>query len=86
MKHDAIAGFPTGYVHSIIFPGCNICACYARFHREYSDGTWIRGSEIEKSFDDELIAVQWLRGLGCPDDRITIFRLGGDHYFSNDCE
>ena len=83
MKRDALAGLPTGYVHLIIFPGCNICACYARFHRVYSDGTWIRGSEIEMSFDDELIAVQWLRGLGCQDDRITICRLGGDPDFSN---
>lgn len=82
MNGNAV-GLPAGYIHSIICPGCNICACYARFHREYSDGTWIRGSEIEKPFDDELTAVQWLHGLGCSDDRITICRRGGDPGFSN---
>ncbi len=78
MKHDDLPGLPTGYIHLIIFPGCNICACYSRFHRELLDRTWIRGSEIEKVFDDELAAVQWLRGLGCSDDRIKVCRRGID--------
>ncbi len=78
MKNGALVGLPTGYVHSITSPGCNICACYARFHRESTGGVWIRGSGIEKAFDDELAAVQWLRGLGCSDDRIKVCRRGID--------
>ena len=76
MKHDALAGLPTGYVHSLSYPGCDTHAIYARFHREYSDGVWIRGSEVEKAFDDESTAVQWLGSLGCMNDRIKICRRG----------
>lgn len=76
MRHDAIAGFPTGYVHSLSCPGSDTHAVYARFHREYSDGAWIRGSAVEEAFDDELTAVKWLHGLGCSDDRITVCRHG----------
>lgn len=76
MKHDVLAGLPTGYIHSLSCSGCNAHAVYARFHREISGGVWIRGSAVEKAFDDELTAVQWLYGLGCTDDRIKICRLG----------
>lgn len=78
MKHDTLAGLPTGYIHSLSSSGCDMHAIYARFHREYSDGTWIRGSEIEKAFEDELTAVQWLQSLGCTEDRIKICRRGGN--------
>lgn len=78
MKHDVLAGFPTGYIHSLSSPGCNTHAVYARFHRELSNGVWIRGSAVEKAFDDELAAVKWLHVLGCADDRIKVCRCGGN--------
>lgn len=76
MTHNDMSGIAVGYVHSLNSPGCNTYAIYARFHRELSNGVWIRGSGIEKAFDDELMAVQWLQNLGCADDRIKICRRG----------
>ena len=79
MNADNSVGLPAGYIHSLIEPDNYIYPCYARFRRESAaTGAWIRGSAMEKPFDNEESAREWLLSLGCTEDRIKVCRPGED--------
>ena len=75
MEHNDPAGLAAGYIHSLKSSISDTNACYARFRRiSSSTGAWIRGTGIEKPFENEQSAMEWLLSLGCTNDRIVICR------------